>query len=135
MVADELTELGVSDYQVVLSHGAANNYLTRYVDLSAALFTALARISGAAPATAAKFAFFIVPRLEGAGVQWRPILIGHEAAHVAVAANNVVATFDLLSKFDTARAATIPNPAAQQSAPPVRVAAALYRMRSRGLPS
>ncbi len=127
-VRSELIQLGVSDYQVVLSHGAANNYRTRYVDLSAALFTALASISGAAPPPPSKFAFFIVPRLEGAGVQWRPILLGHEAAHVAVAANNVVTAFDLSSKFDTARAATLPNPAAEPSAPPVRVAAALYQI-------
>lgn len=126
-VRDELAALNVGDFQVVLSHGAANNYLTRCVDLSGGLVGPIARISGTPVPAPAKFAFFIVPRFEGAGVQWRPILLGHEVAHVAVAAHALLATFDLPSKFDTARATTLPNPAAP-SAPPDRVAAGLYQI-------
>jgi hypothetical protein len=74
------------------------------------------------------FALFRVPRLEGAGVQWRPVLLGHEAAHVAVKAKDAVAAFDLGSKFDTAIAGTLRNPRAATSAPPARVALALYQI-------
>ena len=123
----ELTDLNVADYQVVLSHGEANNFHTLYGDLGDAFFGPLG-LATPAPAPA-KFACFRVPRLEGAGVQWRPILLGHEVAHVAVYEKNAVAAFDLQNKFDFTVAGTLPNPKAHQAnSAPARVALALYQI-------
>jgi deoxycytidine triphosphate deaminase len=61
-------------------------------------------------------------------VQWRPILIGHEVAHVAVREKNAVAQFDLRSKFDFAKAGTLGNPGTTSSAPSPCVALALYQI-------
>ena len=30
------------------------------------------------------WALFQMPRIEGAGIFWRPVLLGHEVAHLAV---------------------------------------------------
>jgi len=126
-IFEELTDLGVSDYRVVLSHGSANNFETVYGDLGREFFRPLVLL-GSPPPPSAKFALFRVPRLEGSGVQWRPILLGHEVAHVAVTAKNAVGAFDLGNKLDPARAGTLNNPGAAASAPPARIAQALYRI-------
>ena len=128
-IREELASLNVADYQVILAHGSANIYFwTWYGDLSAVLFQPLGP-SGIAPPPSSKFALFRVPRVEGAGVQWRPILLGHEAAHVAVTARDAVAAFDLLSKFDMGIAGSIPNPrAAAPASPSFVVARELYRI-------
>lgn len=123
----ELNDLGVGDHRVVVSHGAANNFETLYGDLSRILFRPLALPSSAIP-PAANFALFRVPRLEGAAVQWRPILLGHEVAHVAVAAKNAVGAFDLGTKFDTATAGTLDNPRVRSGAPATLVARGLYQI-------
>jgi deoxycytidine triphosphate deaminase len=125
-IKSELIELNVADHRVILSHGEANNYVTWYGDLSAVLFRPLGTSVPSPPSS--KFALFRVPRLEGAGVQWRPILLGHEAAHVAVTAKDAVSAFDLGSKFDTARAGSFPNPKASPAASPTFVARALYQI-------
>lgn len=126
-IQDELTDLGVSDHRVVLSHGPANNFQTFCGDLGSVFFRPLTRLGGA-PMPSAKFALFRVPRFEGAGVQWRPILLGHEVAHAAVTAKNAVAAFDLQNKLDPARAGTLINPGAAATAPPALIFQALYRI-------
>lgn len=126
-IRDELAELGVPDHLVVLSHGSANNFQTVYGDLPRDFYRPLVLL-GAKPPKSEMFALFRVPRLEGAGVQWRPILLGHEVAHVAVTAKNAVGAFDLGAKFDATYAGTFPNPGAALAAPPARIAQALYRI-------
>ncbi|SKD80725.1 Probable dCTP deaminase/DeoxyUTP pyrophosphatase [Mycobacteroides abscessus subsp. massiliense] len=126
-IRGELDDLGVGDHRVVVSHGGAHNFETVFGDLSHRLFRPLALPSSAIPPPA-NFALFRVPRLEGAAVQWRPILLGHEVAHVAVAAKNAVAAFDLGTKFDPAVAGALPNPRVRPGAPATLVARGLYQI-------
>lgn len=124
---EELESLGVGDYQVVLSHGSANNFETKHGDLSGVFFGPVALNPAQIP-PASKFALFRVPRLEGAGVQWRPIVLGHEAAHVAVREKDAVAAFDLSSKFDYAAAGALPNPLAGSNNLPLLIASGLFQI-------
>ena len=50
------------------------------------------------------FALFSVPRIEGSGIYWKPILVGHEVAHVYESENSIGGRFDLRSRFDFERA-------------------------------
>ncbi|GFG82311.1 dCTP deaminase [Mycobacterium paragordonae] len=126
-VRQELADLGVADHQVVLSHGAANNFDTTYGDLSKVFFGPVALDPSQIPAVS-KFALFRVPRLEGASVQWRPVVLGHEAAHVAVTDKDAVKAFDIPSKFDYAAAGALPNPAAGPNNLPLLIALGLFKI-------
>jgi deoxycytidine triphosphate deaminase len=45
-----------------------------------------------------------VPRPEGIQVFWRPVVLGHEIAHLAVQETNAVATLDIDTRFDIQKA-------------------------------
>lgn len=124
----ELDALALGRYGVVISHGEAFNFTTTYGDLRGAIFGPLRPAGAPAPGPAAPFAFFKMPRIEGAGVHWRPVLLGHEVAHVAVRENNALAAYDIWTKFDVATAGNFPNPRAGLGAPPVAIARGLYRI-------
>ena len=126
-VREELRQLGLPTYEVVLSHGAANNFETVFGDLAGALFNPLT-VGSQPPRPVSNFALFRVPRLEGGGVQWRPVLLGHEVCHVAVRDHGCVSTFDLTQKFDVGAASGIANPNARLGAPAASVASGLYRI-------
>lgn len=130
-LADEvqacLTELGVGQYRVVLSHGPADNFITTYGDLRAAVFSPLVALGHPSTGTE-EFALFKVPRLEGGRVQWRPVLLGHETTHVAAERFGSVTVFDLQPKFDFTLAGTLPNPEARPGGPASNVAGGLYRI-------
>jgi len=126
-IRGELSALSLADHEVVLSHGAADNFETVFGDLSGRFFGPLALPGSASPASV-NFALFKVPRLEGAGVQWRPVLLGHEVAHVAAVSKGAVAAFDLRSKFDLKIAASLPNPKAPVGLPATTTALRLFRI-------
>jgi deoxycytidine triphosphate deaminase len=109
-IVQELRELGLSKYSPVVAHGPANNFETTYGDVAAAMFGPLATPATTSPSPSF-FALFRVPRLEGSTVHWRPILLGHEVAHVAAKERDSVQAFDLASKFDhqAAQQALAPN--------------------------
>ena len=109
-VAKELQRLGVGDFQAVVAHGASDNFLTTFGDLEADVFGNLRTLAGGAPGSPSNFAMFNVPRMEGRAVYWRPLLLGHEVAHVAVKNHGSDQTFDLAGKFDVAAAARLSNP-------------------------
>ena len=69
-----------------------------------------------------------MPRIEGSGVQRWPILLGHEATHVAVRDKGAVVAYHVWSKFDVSTAEGLPNPRAGHGAPPIAVARGLYRI-------
>ena len=109
-VAEELTALGLDHYNVILSHGEAANFSTIYGDIDNHINGPIGSSDPDLPKEDRFFALFRVPRIEGAGIYWKPILIGHEVAHVYVSENSVVDRFSLASKFDFDRAGSIPNP-------------------------
>lgn len=123
-VKQELDSLGLSAYKAVLAHGEAHNYTTRQGDVERMVFGPI-RAGGVSPSSD-RFALFRVPRLEGAGVQWRPLLLGHEVAHVAVVEHGGLASFDLISKFDVKAAGGVPNPAASASTDPTEISRGLF---------
>lgn len=124
----ELESLGLSNYRVVISHGQANNFVTKYGDFSHAVFGPFASTPGVVVPAVVKYAFFKMPRIEGAGVAWRPILLGHEVAHIGVYDFGSVETFDLQSKFDFAKAAGLPNPVGPVGSSALDIARGLYRI-------
>lgn len=125
----ELGALGFVDHVVVISHGEANNFTTTFgADLTKAILGGLAATGPAATAAPIPFAFFRIPRIEGAGVQWRPVLLGHEVAHIAVHDRGAVSAFDLTGKFDFHAAEAIPNPNARAGAPAFAIAMGLYNI-------
>ena len=112
-VANELAALNLGHYNVILSHGTATNFITYFVDLNEHIN---GRIGLAGPEVSDPdqfFALFVIPRIEGAGIYWKPVLIGHEVGHVYVADMPIVHSFDLQAKFDFASAGGIQSPRAQ----------------------
>ena len=111
-VSEELRKLDLEYYNVVISHGEATNFTTRFGDIDAHINRPIG-LDDAVKTEAEKFfALFRVPRIEGSGVFWKPILLGHEVAHVYVAEQSVVAKFDLASEFDFDEATSISSPQA-----------------------
>ncbi|MCW2784999.1 MAG: dCTP deaminase [Marmoricola sp.] len=123
-IRNELTALGLVDWSISMSHGGPDNFLTTHGDLASDVYGPLAA-AGSAARPAHNVALFKVPRIEGSGVLWRPVLLGHEAAHVAIRAHQALATFDLAAKFDFVVAGTIPNPQASAN-DPASLSAGLY---------
>ncbi|MGO9197599.1 MAG: dCTP deaminase [Acidimicrobiales bacterium] len=119
-VRRELQVMGLSKFQVVLSHGEASNFVTRHGNLKHTIFRPLLP-KQPTPGPPAPFAFFQLPRIEGAGVHWRPILLGHEAAHVAVDERSLVDEFRLTELFDRAAAAEHVRPASKYPTAPLNV--------------
>ncbi len=126
-VSAELATLNLPEYHVVLSHGEASNFSTVFGDLQHALFAPLSA-PPAIQASPAKYAFFRIPRVEGSAVPWRPILLGHEVAHIAVREHNALAVYGLDTKFDFHAASAIPNPRAQNNGQPHSVAMGLFQI-------
>lgn len=124
-----LAELGLQKYVVITAHGDANNFITSHGDLEAALFGPLIPILGPQPFLSGNpHTLFQIPRLEGWGLCWRPWLLGHEVAHLAVAEYDGIAAFGLKAKFDYAAAANTPSPLAGPAASPIQKRKGLYEI-------
>lgn len=122
-----LDELGLGKYRVIASHGDPDNFITSYGDFEGALFTPLDPIVGQpATFTGRPHALFRIPRIEGSHLYWRPWLLGHEVAHVAVTEFKAVELFDLASKFDHTTASGLASPLAGPSASPIQKRRALF---------
>jgi deoxycytidine triphosphate deaminase len=129
-----LVELGLDRYDVVTSHGDADNFITSHGSLESTLFGPLIPVVGPQPfLTGRHHALFRLPRLEGWGLMWRPWLLGHEVAHLAVVEFDAISTFGLNSKFDYKRAATLPSPLAGGTTTDVQRQKALYEIASNWL--
>jgi deoxycytidine triphosphate deaminase len=125
-IADVLADLGFADYRVVLSHGRADNYGTRWGDFGEAILRPLGPAGPPVPSVPA--ALFTIPRVEGAGIFWRPVLLGHEVAHVAVANQQVVTKLALQGHFDFDVAKGIENPNARLGSSETATAAGLFEI-------
>jgi deoxycytidine triphosphate deaminase len=105
-----LKDLELEQYRITTSHGDPDNFVTTHGDLEGVLFGPLLPIIAQKPAlTGRPYALFRIPRVEGAGLYWRPILLGHEVAHLAVEVHKAIEAFDLPNKFDFKLAATLPS--------------------------
>jgi deoxycytidine triphosphate deaminase len=124
-IREELVSLGLVDWSLCMSHGGPDNFITTFGDIAGAIYDPLA-IGGATTRPPRKIALFKVPRVVGSGILWRPVLLGHEAAHVAVAEHQAIATFDLSPKFDFTAAGTFWNPKASDPKDPASLTAGLY---------
>jgi deoxycytidine triphosphate deaminase len=115
----ELKELGLSQYGVVTSHGAANNFVTQHTpDLRDHILGPLNPLGGTQAGAPKPFALFKIPRIEGTGVQWRPILLGHEVAHVAVREKSALQTYTVWwDQLDQKVASTFSNPRSPTGTP------------------
>jgi hypothetical protein len=111
-IVRELSELGLPEYGVVTSHGPANNFLTQHTpDLRDHIFGPLNSSIGKPTGTPKPMALFKIPRIEGSGVQWRPILLGHEVGHVAVQAKDALKQYRVWwDKIDRSTAEKLHNP-------------------------
>jgi len=129
-IACELEALGLSEYQIVASHGRADNFETVYGDVEAALFAPLKALMDPLPpdVSGKLWALFQMPRIEGAGIFWRPVLLGHEVAHIAVTRFDGIAAFDLASRFDFTASATIASPLAPPASSGMDKTKALYEI-------
>lgn len=111
-VEREITELFGSPRQVVLAIGSADNYETLISELQDVVFGALGsyRPSLEEQLRDTRFALIRVPRLEAGEPSWRPIVLGHEIAHLALAERSTIADFDFQSKVDPTRAVALGIP-------------------------
>lgn len=126
-VSEELGNLNLEFHNVVISHGEATNFTTRFGDIDAHVNGPVGLDDPSKPESDRLFALFRVPRIEGSGVFWKPILLGHEVAHVHVEEQGVVNRFDLESKFDFHASALIASPLAPEGSQ-VSKSRALFRI-------
>jgi deoxycytidine triphosphate deaminase len=107
-------ELELGERESVLPVGSPDNYETLVSDLHEVVFSGLG--PGHAPPAlppnlaSRRFAMVKVPRLEGGEALWRPIVLGHELAHLRVIDRRVVEHFSLMRRLDWSRfdGATLP---------------------------
>ena len=118
-LSEELRILGLSQYNVIVSHGEANNYKTTYGNMDHEINGPLDATNADIPNDEKHFALFSVPPFEGSGIFWKPILIGHEVAHVYVFEYSIRDAFDLRSQFDLKQASTIQDLPQTNSLKPV----------------
>lgn len=112
--SEELGNLNLEFHNVVISHGEATNFTTQFGDIDAHINGPVELNDPSKPEVERFFALFRVPRVEGSGVFWKPILLGHEVAHVYVGEQNIVDQIDLASIFDFDRASSISSPLAPE---------------------
>lgn len=84
-IKEACQEMGLGHREPILAMGRANNFFTLLDDLNATLFGKFDHYRPDGPASETKFALIRVPNLEGRGVLWAPLILGHELAHLAIA--------------------------------------------------
>lgn len=111
-VESELVELLRTPRQVILSVGPADNYETMISELQDFVFGALGPYAPdlTGDLQHARFALMRLPRLESTQPSWRPLILGHEVAHLAVAERSTVADFDIEGRLDPAVTETLSVP-------------------------
>ena len=82
---DACLSMGLGHRQPILAIGPSNNFMTFLGDLRTALFDKFEHYTPRYVALDTKFALIRVPNLEGRGVLWAPIILGHELAHLVIA--------------------------------------------------
>ena len=132
-VADELAALDLAHYNVILAHGDAANFLTEHGDIDRYINGPIGYDRPELSEGLRYFALFSIPRMEGRGIYWKPILVGHEVGHVYIEENGVIEQVDLRSKFDFASARTITSPASQADDSPSDMARELYMIATNWL--
>jgi deoxycytidine triphosphate deaminase len=125
-VRRELEALSL-EHLVVVAFGDANNFTTRHGDLCRHVFGPL-NPPGDSFKQPFPIAVFKIPRIEGPGVQWRPILLGHEVAHVAVAERNALQQFNVWEKLGAGDLPPLPSPAAAPDQPELTKRRELYKI-------
>lgn len=103
--------------RAVLAIGPPSNFETYIPDLYDSLFRNLSSRSSLPPrADFPTFAMIQVPRLEGGQALWRPLVIGHEVAHLALGDRpNVVSRVDLSGALASERAQKLSVPGQYQA--------------------
>lgn len=111
-VERELDELLATPRQVILSIGSADNFETLITELQDLVLSALGphRPILSPELDGARFALLRLPRLESSEPSWRPVILGHEVAHLALLERDTVATFDIESRLDSAVTAGLSVP-------------------------
>lgn len=103
-VERELEALLTTPRQVILSIGSADNYETLITELQDIVLGALGphrpHLGGELRDT--RFALVRLPRLESGEPSWRPLILGHEVAHLALIERATVSSFDIESRLDSA---------------------------------
>lgn len=98
--------------QVILSIGSADNFETLITELPDLVLSALGPHRPTLPAELAnaRFALLRLPRLESSEPSWRPVILGHEVAHLALLERSTVADLDVESRLDAAQTAVLSVP-------------------------
>lgn len=111
-VESELDGLLHTPRQVVLSVGSADNYETLITELQDLVLGALGphRPSLSVELRDARFALLRLPRLESSEPSWRPLILGHEVAHLALIERSTVEDFDIETRLDPAHSASLSVP-------------------------
>lgn len=106
-VERECEALQLVDVEPVVVLGGALEFSTMHRNIEDWLMGPIG-LAGTNPG--GSLALLVVPRHEGTTVSWRPIILGHELAHLAFSRNDGLAAFDLDSRFDFGRASQTPIP-------------------------
>lgn len=111
-VERELKELLKTPRQVILSAGSPDNYETLIIELQDLVFGALDTHKPKLEAHLAdpRFALLRLPRLESHEPSWRPVVLGHEVAHLALVERTTVVDFNLEARLDTSHSETLSVP-------------------------
>jgi deoxycytidine triphosphate deaminase len=101
-VEEACVSLKVGPRRAVLAIGSPGNFETSPDNLYEYLFTSLGVYSPDPPGGLPEnpFAMMLVPRLEGGEAIWRPLVLGHEIAHLALIANDSLMRFGLAQNFE-----------------------------------
>lgn len=111
-VSAECAQLLTSTRQVILAVGDPDNMATLVVELTDLVFQStshlLAKPQWQPPQD--KFALIQVSRFEGSNPIWRPLIVGHELAHLALLDYSIVEDFDVANRLDAMRVAGLNSP-------------------------
>lgn len=120
-IRHECLRLSIPRRNIVVANGPANNFFTRPGDIKDALFGPLGPHAPSLPVDLQNetFAFMQVPRLHGASAIARPVVVGHETAHLAIEEHGSIEPAKL------AGALVWPPPA---GSPPVRIPSSITRL-------
>jgi hypothetical protein len=88
------------DRYPVLAVGSADNFETLISELVDVIFHTLDIPKFPDDLRDARFAVMRIPRIEAGQALWRPLILGHELAHLAIEPKDVLTKFDLEARVD-----------------------------------